>query len=61
METKPAWQSKTLWLNAIAALSALVAPGVQSFISSHPMEVTLGFALLNMLLRVISKGKVEIA
>ena len=61
METKPALQSKTLWLNFIAAASALFAPNVQSFIAAHPTEVMVGFALLNMALRAVTKGKIEIA
>lgn len=61
MENKPAWQSKTLWFNLIAAASAMFFPGVQNFISTHPMEIGVGMGVLNMLLRLVTKGKIEIA
>jgi len=61
METKPSWQSKTLILNLIAAVSAIFIPAVQVWIAAHPVELATGFAILNMGLRIISKGKIEIA
>lgn len=58
--TKPAWQSKTLWVNAIVAVAALVFPPAQAYIAAHPDMVLTVFAVLNMVLRVVTKGKVEI-
>ena len=61
METKAAYMSNTLWLNLIAAISAMFIPSVQAWIVAHPVELTTGFAILNMGLRIITKGKIEIS
>lgn len=58
---KKPWLSKTLWLNAIMALSALVFPAVGEWITAHPMEVMYVVTGLNFLLRFVTKGKIQIA
>jgi len=60
METKPSYLSKTLWLNLIVAGLSLFAPGAAQFISEHPTEVMVGFTVVNLLLRLVTKGKIEL-
>lgn len=61
MDSKKPWQSKTLLLNAIVAVLALVHPASAQFISAHPGEVALAFSLLNMALRLISKERISLS
>lgn len=62
--TKPAWQSKTLLINGVlglAAFAALFIPaasGVKALIEGHASEIALGWSVLNMILRTITKDKV---
>lgn len=60
MEPKPAWQSKTLIVNAVLALSALFLPSVGDWVQGHGTEVGLVFAGLNMVLRLLTKKPVDI-
>jgi hypothetical protein len=55
---KKPYKSKTLWINAIVAVLAIAFPPASAWIQSHPDMVMTGFAMLNMLLRVISKDKI---
>lgn len=57
---KKPWQSKTMWLNALGAVSALFIPGVAAWISAHPAELTMVWAGLNMALRYLSKDKITL-
>jgi len=60
-ETKKPWLSKTIWLNLVGAVLALVYPPASSWLASHA-EITLGFfAGLNILLRLISKDKISLS
>jgi hypothetical protein len=59
MEVKPIYLSKTFWLNVVLALSPLL-PGAPEFISAHPEVVAMVFAGLNVALRLISSGKVQL-
>lgn len=60
MESKKPWQSKTLLVNAVCALSALLYPPVGQWIAAHPVEVATMFSLLNMVLRLVTKVPVTI-
>ncbi len=61
--TKP-WQSKTVVINAVlgvlAAVAAFVpaASGVQAFISSHAAEIGVGWSILNIVLRAVTRNKI---
>jgi len=57
---KKPWLSKTLWVNAIVAVGALFAPGASDYIASHPDLVVGVFAVVNMVLRLVSKDKLSI-
>jgi len=51
--------SKTLIINLVIALSALFAPGVKEYIAEHPEAVAVGFSVLNMVLRAVTKKKLS--
>jgi hypothetical protein len=59
MESKKPWQSKTLWVNVILALSAFI-PGVHEALVAHPEYFTYGLIVINMALRLITKGSIQI-
>lgn len=60
MDSKKPWLSKTVWVNLVAAILALVYPPAGEWIASRP-EVTMGlFAGLNVILRLISKDKISL-
>lgn len=59
MDTKKPYLSKTLWLNLIIAISAFF-PVVQHFITTHSEQVMIGFSLLNMGLRTVTKDKLSL-
>lgn len=59
MGTKPSYQSKTLWFNLVMAVAAFF-PGVSDFVSAHPELVPVAFAVVNIVLRFVSKDKVEL-
>ncbi len=60
METKPAWQSKTLWVNLILALAAFI-PGIGGWIAAHPDMLGIAFAVINVGLRLITKKEITIS
>lgn len=64
--SKPAWQSKTMLVNAavgVLACAALFwdgAPDAIKWINEHGGEITMLFAVINMGLRLITKDKISI-
>jgi len=58
MDTKKPWQSKTIILNTVLALAAMFYPPVATYISTHPEVVAGVFAVLNIILRFVSKDKI---
>lgn len=64
METKPIYLSKTFWVQIIGLLILLVGtkiPAVATFLQEQFVTVGTGWAVVNVLLRLVTKGKVEIA
>lgn len=59
METKKPWQSKTNWIALILAIAAFF-PDVQAFISMNPDMFAWIISALIVVLRQISKGKIDI-
>lgn len=60
METKPAILSKTLWINAIIAVLAIFAPMASEFVKAHINEALIAVPIINIALRLITKGKIEL-
>lgn len=58
--TKKPWQSKTLLLQFITAALMLFWPAAAEYVAANPVMVTLVFTGLNVLLRLITKGAVQI-
>jgi len=59
MVSKPMLRSKTAWGNVL--LAALVFfPPINEYVSQNPEVLALGWAAVNMLLRLITKGKVTV-
>jgi len=52
--------SKTLWVNLLMAIAAFF-PSVNVWIGAHPDVFALGFSVINMILRMISKDKLELS
>lgn len=63
--SKPAWQSKTVILNAILGVFAIVSalgfiPGVDAWVQAHQDLVLMGISGIGIALRLVSSGKVSI-
>lgn len=58
--TKPWYLSKTLWMQVLAIV-ALIVPASAKFIQEYFAEAGIGWALINMILRLISKDQIEIS
>ena len=59
MDSKKPWLSKTIWTNVIVAGLAFV-PSVHKFIVDSPELFTVGFTIVNVILRFVTKDKVQI-
>ena len=63
METKPFYLSKTFYVNLLAIVALIAGskfPAVDSFIKSYFLELGSGWAVVNMVLRAVSKDKLSI-
>ena len=61
MECKKPLLSKTLWVNAIVALTALLGfPFIGDYIMGNPDSVVMGVSLINIALRFLTKDKLQI-
>jgi hypothetical protein len=66
MEGKKWWQSKTILMNAVVSLLGLVAlvmpqaAGASSFLQAHAAEVSVVWGMLNVLLRLVTKDKIQL-
>jgi len=58
MDKKP-WRSKTLWVNALTAVAALI-PGVGDWVRENPTIFMTVFAVVNMILRLVTQGRVAL-
>lgn len=59
MDTKQPWQSKTIWVNFALAVVAFF-PGAQDYVAAHPMLATEVIFGVNVLLRFVTQGKVQL-
>ncbi len=60
MPVKKPWLSKTIWVNLIVAVAAMVYPPVQDYIVAHPEVVMLVFSAVNIVLRLVTKDAIQI-
>lgn len=60
MDTKPIWQSKTVWLNAIALALSVVWPSGAAMVQSNPEASMLVVTVLNVILRLVTKQPVSL-
>lgn len=58
--TKSPLLSKTLWVNAVVALCALLYPPAADWIQANGASVALIMSGVNMLLRLVTKEKLEL-
>lgn len=58
METKALLQSKTFWANVIMGIAGIFGPKYSQHVNAE--TITAGFAVANIALRFISKGKVTL-
>lgn len=60
MDSKPFWQSKTLWANVIAfGVSAL--NGAVGWLQVSPEENAAAIVLINLVMRAVTKGAVTLS
>lgn len=63
MDTKPIYLSKTFWMQVIAIAVLLLGtklPGVSDFLKTYFAEVGTGWAVVNMILRLVSKDQISL-
>lgn len=66
METKKPWQSKTMVVNGVMGVLSFAllfwpgAEGAQSWIGAHAAEIGMGWSLLGMALRMVTKDSVSL-
>lgn len=53
------YESKTFWVQVLM-LVVMIVPQAQGFVSEYFSEIGMGWALINIVLRLITKGKVEL-
>ena len=56
---KNPFKSKTLWLNLLAGVAAILLPAAQEFIQQHPAWVNGALAALNIALRFITNKPIQ--
>jgi uncharacterized membrane protein YqaE (UPF0057 family) len=58
-ETKKPYLSKTIWTNVILALAAFI-PGAQEWIQGNEAVVLAFWAVINIILRLLTKDKIQV-
>ena len=58
MNKKP-WLSKTIWMNLILAIVAFI-PSVGQWFAENPSVFIVVFSVANIILRLVTKGKIEL-
>ena len=64
--SKKPWESKTIIINAVLGLCAAVLPFlpqahyVQDFIAANAVGIGIGWSVLNMVLRAVTKDKISL-
>lgn len=60
MESKTFWQSKTFWVQVLGVV-AIAVPASREFIQHNLGESGAAWAVINVVLRLVSKDKVSIS
>ena len=60
MDTKMFYFSKTFWINVIGVI-AMAVPSVSTVIQPYFTEVGIGWGIINIVLRLITKKEVTIS
>lgn len=66
MEGKKPWMSKSLWVNAVCGLCLALSPfvpgleKVHAFVQGHAVEIGVGWSVLNVVLRLVTKEKITL-
>ena len=64
---KKPWQSKTIFINGVLGLVSFAAmfferaSSVSEFIAAHPSEIGMGWAILNIILRAVTKERLSLS
>lgn len=64
VESKPFWKSKMVMMNLLMGLAMMISvwnPPIAEFIKTYFAEMGMGWSLLNMALRFITKEEVTIS
>lgn len=58
---KPWYTSKTIWTNLIMAVTVIFWPGVNDWVAANLDTVAIGWTVINTILRLLTKGSVQIS
>lgn len=61
MDSKKPWQSKTIVFNFLMAAGALLYPPLVELLAAHPAEVASAWAVLGILLRLVTKDRIALS
>lgn len=59
IQVKRPWQSRTVILNLVLAVSAFFVGG-NAFVQAHLAEFGMGWGILNIILRSVTKDKISL-
>jgi hypothetical protein len=54
------WKSKVFWMNFLILIVGAFVPDVKNFVEAHPQDAVYVWSILNIILRFISHGKIEL-
>jgi len=66
MEGKKPWQSKSILVNALCGVGLALSPfvpgleSVSQFVQGHAVEIGVGWSVLNVVLRLVTKEKITL-
>lgn len=54
------WKSKIFWMNFLILIVGAFVPAVKNFVEAHPQDTVYVWSTLNIFLRLVSHGKIEL-
>jgi hypothetical protein len=54
------WKSKVFWVNFLVLTVGAFVPDVKTIVEAHPQETVYVWSILNIILRFVSHGKLEL-